>query len=89
MYNIIKGADVIATVDRLQHVRMQPNGVVINCPESEAQGICVNDEFYHLPWLPTLPGAEDVMIEEFSGAAALADHEAAVDDLLMLIGGDV
>lgn len=87
MYHIIKGADVIATVDRLQFVRRQANGVVINCPESEAQGICVNDVFYHLPWQPALSGAEDVTIEEFSGVAVIAESEAAVDELLMLVGG--
>ena len=87
MYQIAKDGAVIATVDRLQFVRQQPNGIVINCPEADAQGICVDDVFYHLPWLPTLPGAEDVTIEEFNGAAVIAESEAAVDELLMLIGG--
>lgn len=87
MYTVTKGAETIAMVDRLQFVRRQANGVVINCPESEAQGICVDDVYYHLPWLPPLPGAEDVTIEEFSGAVVIAESEAAVDELLMIIGG--
>lgn len=80
MYEVTKDGAVIATVDRLQFVRRQPNGIVINCPEAEAQGICVNDEFYHLPWLPVLPGAEDVTIEEFDGAAALAAIQEALNE---------
>ncbi len=81
MYRIIKDGSALATVDRLQFVRSQPNGVVINCPEKEAQGICVEDVFYHLPWLPTLPGAEDVTYEEFSGAATIAELDEAVIEL--------
>jgi hypothetical protein len=87
MYEVTKDGEVIATVDRLHYVRQQPNGIVINCPEADAQGICVNDVFYHLPWLPRLNGAEDVTINEFSGAAVIAETEAAVDELLMLVGG--
>lgn len=81
MFRVIQNGAVIATVDRLQFVRMQKNGVVINCPESEAQGICVNDTFYHLPWLPALSGAQDVTYEEFSGADAIAELDEAVIDL--------
>lgn len=89
MFEIAKGGTVIARVDRLQYVKQQRDGTVINCSEKEAQGVCVNDVFYHLPWAAPMAGTEDVQIHEFSGAAALADHEAAVDDLLLLIGGDV
>ena len=89
MYEVTKDGQVIATVDRLQFVRQQPNGVVINCAEADAQGICVNDVFYHLPWMPTLPGALDVTINEFNGAHMIAQSEAAVDELLLLIGGEV
>ena len=80
MYEVTKDGAVIATVDRLQYVRQQPNGIIINCPEADAQGICVNDAFYHLPWLPPLPGAQDVEINEFSGAAALAAIEEALNE---------
>lgn len=80
MYEVTKDGAVIATVDRLQFVRRQSNGIIINCPEAESQGICVNDEFYHLPWLPVLPGAEDVTIEEFDGAAALAAIQEALNE---------
>lgn len=81
MYEVTKDGAVIATVDRLQFVRQQPNGVVINCPEQAAQGICVEDVFYHLPWLPTLPGAEDVTYEEFSGADTIAELDESVIEL--------
>lgn len=81
MYRIIKDGNTLATVDKLQYVRCQRNGVVINCPEREAQGICVEDEFYHLPWLPMLPGAVDVTYEEFSGADTIAELDEAVIEL--------
>ena len=89
MYEVTKDGAVIATVDRLQFVRRQPNGVVINCAEADAQGICVNDVFYHLPYLPTLPGAEDVTYEEFSGMDTIAELDTALleAEYQTIIGG--
>lgn len=81
MYRITQNGQTIATVDRLQFVRRQRNGVVINCPEAEAHGICVNDAFYHLQWMPVLNGAVDVMVEEFSGVDTIAELDEAVIDL--------
>ena len=81
MYRIIKDGNTLATVDKLQFVKSQRNGVVINCHEREAQGICVEDVFYHLPWLPTLHWAEDVTYEEFSGADTIAELDEAVIEL--------
>ena len=89
MYEVTKDGSVIATVDRLQFVRQQPNGVVINCAEADAQGICVNDVFYHLPYLPTLPGAEAVTYEEFSGTDTIAELDTALleAEYQKIIGG--
>ncbi len=81
MFHVMQNGAMIATVDRLQFIRRQTNGIVINCPEAEAQGICVNDTFYHLPWLPTLPGAQDASYEEFSGAETIAELDEAVIEL--------
>lgn len=81
MYRIIKDGTTIATADRLQYIRRQRNGVVINCAEKDAQGVCVNDAFYHLPWRPALPGAEDATYEEFSGADTIAELDTAVIEL--------
>lgn len=79
MFEVAKGGTVIARVDRLQYVKQQRDGTVINCAEREAQGVCVNDTFYHLPWAPALPGTEDVEISEFSGADALAAIQEALN----------
>jgi len=87
MFEVTKGGAVIARVDKLQYIKQQRDGTVINCNEREARGICVNDTFYHLPWAAPMAGTEDVTIEEFNGAAVIAESEAAVDELLMLIGG--
>ena len=81
MYRIIKDGNALATVDKLQFVRRQRNGIAINCQEREAQGICVEDVFYHLPWLPTLTNAEDVTYEEFSGVDTIAELDEAVIEL--------
>ena len=82
MYNIIKDGETIATVDRLQFFKRQRNGIPVNCPESEANGILVNDTFCHLPWRPESGGGEaDVSYEEFSGASAIAELDEAVIDL--------
>jgi hypothetical protein len=56
MYEISKGGAVIARVDRLQYIKQQRDGTVINCSEREAQGVCVNDVFYHLPWAAPMAG---------------------------------
>lgn len=81
MYRIVKEGSTLATVDKLQYVKSQRNGVVINCSQREAQGICVEDVFYHLPWLPALPRAEEVTYEEFSGADTIAELDEAVIEL--------
>lgn len=80
MFEIAKGGAVIALVDRLQYVKQQRDGTVINCDEREAQGICVNDTFYHLPWGAPMAGTEDVQINEFSGADALAAIQEALNE---------
>lgn len=79
MFEITNGGAVIARVDRLQYVKQQRDGTVINCDEREAQGICVNDTFYHLPWAAPMAGTEDVQISEFNGADALAAIEEALN----------
>ena len=89
MYRIIKDGSTLATVDKLRYVKSQRNGVVINCKDTEAHGICVADEFYHLPWLPTLPGAEAVTYEEFSGTDTIAELDTALleAEYQKIIGG--
>ena len=79
MFEVAKGGVVIARVDRLQYVKQQRDGTVINCAEKEAQGVCVNDVFYHLPWAAPMAGTEDVEINEFSGADAIAAIEEALN----------
>ena len=79
MFEIAKGGTVIARVDRLQYVKQQRDGTVINCDEREAQGICCNDVFYHLPWAAPMAGTEDVQVTEFSGADALAAIEEVLN----------
>lgn len=86
MFEIIKDGAVIARVDRLQYVKQQRDGTVVNCGEREAQGVCVNDVFYHLPWAPPMAGAENVQISEFSGADALAAAEETAQALDIIMG---
>ncbi len=82
MYSITKDGETIATVDRLQFWKRQRNGVRVNCAEGEANGIVVNDMFYHLPWLPESgAGEQDVIFEEFSGADSIAELDNTVIDL--------
>lgn len=90
MYHIKQNGMTVATVDRLQFWRMQRNGIRINCSESEANGIIVNDTFYHLPWLPQSGGGEaDVTYEEFSGTDTIAELDSALLDAAYenIIGG--
>lgn len=81
MYNIIKDGATIATIDKLRFFKRQRNGININCAEREANGIIVNDAFYHLPWMPQSGGGEeDVTYEEFSGAIAIEELDSALLD---------
>lgn len=82
MYRICKDGAVIATVDKLAFWRRQRNGVRILCGEQAANGVVVNDAFYHLPWLPESGGGEpDVTYEEFDGAATIAELDVALLDV--------
>ena len=89
MYRVLQNGVLIATVDELRYMRAQRNGVVINCGEREAQGIVVGDVYYHLPWLPALPGAQEATVESFDGAAEIAALDGALLDMSyqMLTGG--
>ncbi|MEG1882965.1 MAG: hypothetical protein RR224_04500, partial [Clostridia bacterium] len=51
------------------------------CAEADAQGIVVNDGFYHLPWLPAFPGCVDITLTAFDGSATIAQLDAAVIEL--------
>lgn len=82
MYNIIKDGAVISTEDNAVYVRLQENGVYIICPESEAQGIVVNGSDIYALSGGGLPGAEEVTVEEFSGAAELAEARGELELLL-------
>ena len=81
MFTIRKDGRVVATMDHLQFVRRQANGLMVNCPEGDAQGICVGNDFYHLPWMPLLTGAREATVEAFDGEAAIAQLDEAVIDL--------
>lgn len=45
-YGIIDGKTIPA--ERLQWVKLQPNGVYVNCSESEGQGIVLEGAIYHV-----------------------------------------
>lgn len=79
MFNITKDGALIATVDKLAFVRRQDNGVIVNCAEADAQGIVYGDEFYHLPYMPIFPGAQEAIVDEFNGAQLLADIQEAAN----------
>lgn len=80
MFNITKDNVLIATVDKLSFVKRQDNGIIVNCPESDAHGIVLGDAYYHLPWLPLFPGSVDVTVEEFNGAAMLSEIQEAINN---------
>lgn len=80
MFNITQNGELIATVDKLAFVKRQDNGVIVNCSEAEAHGIVYGEAFYHLPYLPLFPGAEDATVEEFSGVDTIAELDEALLD---------
>lgn len=83
MYRIKKGGAILSTEDGAVYVRLQENGVYITCPEHEAQGIVVNGgNVYALNGRGGLPGLEAVTVEEFSGAALIAEAHSELDGLI-------
>ena len=73
MYRVILQGAQIALEDKLAFVRKQGNGFLVRCSEEDAQGIVVDDStVYHLYGKPSLPGADTVHVEEFSGRSRLA-----------------
>lgn len=83
MYRIKKGGAILSTEDGAVYVRLQENGVYITCPEHEAQGIVVNGgNIYALNGRGGLPGLEAVTVEEFSGAALIAEAHSELDGLI-------
>lgn len=83
MYRIKKGGAILSTEDGAVYVRLQENGVYITCPEHEAQGIVVNGgNICALNGRGGLPGLEAVTVEEFSGAALIAEAHSELDGLI-------
>ena len=73
LYRVILQGAQIALEDKLAFVRKQGNGFLVRCSEEDAQGIVVDDStVYHLYGKPSLPGADTVHVEEFSGRSRLA-----------------
>lgn len=69
MYYVIKDGAVISTEDKARYVKLQDNGVYVLCPEVDAEGIVVNNDYVcHLSGKPPLPGVDTVSLVEFSGA---------------------
>lgn len=77
MYRVILQGAQIALEDKLAFVRKQENGFLVRCSEEDAQGIVVDDStVYHLYGKPSLPGADTVYVEEFSGRSHIASIAA-------------
>lgn len=77
MYRVILHGAQIALEDKLAFVRKQGNGFLVRCSEEDAQGIVVDDNtVYHLYGKPSLPGADTVHVEEFSGRSHIASIAA-------------
>lgn len=84
MYRVILQGAQIALEDKLAFVRKQGNGFLVRCSEEDAQGIVVDDNtVYHLYGKPSLPGADTVYVEEFSGRSRLAAIAADLNEVLI------
>lgn len=75
MYKLIKNdGAILSTEDKARYVKMQSNGVLVLCPESEAQGLVVdNDYAVNLEGRTPIPDIEiTVSLSEFNGPDKLA-----------------
>ena len=80
MYHIIKDGAILSTEDKLRYTKHQSNGIDCLCSKEEADGIVVNNDY-----IEPLPA---VTIEEFNGAAMLAEYEQYYNSVSAEIGGE-
>lgn len=79
MYKIIDtNNNLLSLEDKVRYVKMQPNGVIVLCSGSEAQGVVVNNDYaVNLDGRDPIPGIDTtVKIEEFSGVEMISELEA-------------
>lgn len=64
MKRIMQNSTVLATLQTPTWVRRQENGSLTLCTETEAQGVVVDGQVYHITGREALEGHEDVMVAE-------------------------
>lgn len=82
MYRILKDGTIVSLEDKARYIKLQSNGVLVLCDEDEAHGIVINNDYAAtLEGRPQIPGTETVTMQEFDGAQALAEAQAALNEL--------
>ena len=82
MYKVIKNGTQLALTERLNYIRLHPDGFYLLCEESEAQGIALAGTPYHLDGREGLPGCETVTLQETDAGAGLQNVDTLVVSLL-------
>lgn len=83
MYEIKKDGKHLSYEDAARYVKLQTNGIYCLCPENEAEGIVVNNDYIcHLKGRNELQDVETVSLEEINGAAALYDAQTELEEML-------
>lgn len=79
MYKVIKDGELIGLVDEPRYVRRK-NGVFIQCPRAEADGIAFNSQFYRFDHV-SMDGYEPVNITQVDSGEYILSHEKNISML--------
>lgn len=79
MYKLVSGDTFLGLVDYPRYVRRK-NGVFIQCPKEEADGIAFNSQFYRL-YTKDVEGYDPVDIVLVDSGEYIVSHENGIHDL--------
>ena len=82
MYLILKNGKTIAMTERLNYIRLHPDGFYLLCDEAEAQGIALHGTPYHLDGRGELPECETVLVQETDAGPVLQNVDALLVSIL-------
>ena len=79
MYKIINEDKLLGIVDSPRYVRLR-NGVFVQCPKEQADGVAFNSQFYRFSY-KDIDGYDPVDVVLVDGGEYIVSHEKGIADL--------
>lgn len=91
MYRITKDGARLGMTERPNYIKKAPNGCLVLCPESEAEGIAWEGGVYHLLGREELSEAPTVMLVEVDGGSEVqkAEETGSIMFVTLAEGGQI